>query len=229
MKLGGVELKDVKNKSIRQLVANFRNEYISNGIDEKTMSDDPIQQFEKWFSEALENKVLEPNAFHLSTCSEDGRPSGRVMLLKGFSDEGFIFFTNYDSRKGNDLKKNANASMTFLWLELYRQIRIEGSVSRIPAKDSDEYFHSRPRGSQVGAAVSAQSKALSGRDDLENAAQELEKNFSGREIPRPENWGGLLLKPIRIEFWQGRVNRLHDRILYEAADGGKWTRSRLYP
>lgn len=229
MKLGGVELKDVKNKSIRQLVANFRNEYISNGIDEKTMSDDPVQQFEKWFSEALENKVLEPNAFHLSTCSADGRPSGRVMLLKGFSDEGFIFFTNYDSRKGNDLKENANASMTFLWLELYRQIRIEGSVSRISPEESDEYFHSRPRGSQIGAAVSAQSKVLSGRDELENAAGELEKKFSGKEIPRPENWGGLLLKPIRMEFWQGRVNRLHDRILYESSNGGKWTKSRLYP
>lgn len=229
MKLGKVELKDLKNKSFRQLVANFRNEYISNGIDESKMSDDPILQFENWFTEAVENNVLEPNAFHLSTCANDGRPSGRVMLLKGFDSAGFKFFTNYDSRKGNEIAANSFASMTFIWLELYRQIRIEGSVSKLSFEESDEYFHSRPRGSQIGAAVSEQSKPLGSREDLENAADEMERNFNGKEIPRPENWGGFLLKPDRIEFWQGRVNRLHDRIVYSLNDSGQWSKSRIYP
>jgi pyridoxamine 5'-phosphate oxidase len=229
MKFGNIPAKEFQHKSVRQLVANFRNEYLSNGIDDKDLDSDPIVQFEKWFEEAVRNKVLEPNAMHLSTCTSDGKPSGRVMLLKGFDDSGFVFFTNYDSRKGNELKDNSYAAMTFIWLELYRQVRIEGQVSRISTEESDEYFHSRPRGSQISAVASAQSNILSDRKLLEKAVEDLEKKYKDATIPRPENWGGLRLKPESVEFWQGRVNRLHDRIHYSLDENRLWKKVRLYP
>jgi pyridoxamine 5'-phosphate oxidase len=221
--------KELQNKSLRQLVANFRNEYLSNGLDEKDMADDPILQFENWFEDAVKNKVNEPNVMHLSTATPAGRPSGRIMLLKGFDENGFVFYTNYDSRKGSELRNNKFASMTFLWLELYRQVRIEGTVTPLSAKDSDEYFHSRPRGSQIGAFASAQSHVLASREELEKIADEAEERFKGHPIPRPDNWGGFCLKPDYIEFWQGRANRLHDRIKYSLEADGKWSMQRLYP
>jgi pyridoxamine 5'-phosphate oxidase len=221
--------KEFQNKSLRQLVANFRNEYLSNGLDEKDMADDPILQFENWFEDAVKNKVNEPNVMHLSTATADGRPSGRIMLLKGFDENGFVFYTNYDSRKGSELRNNKFASMTFLWLELYRQVRIEGTVTPLSAKDSDEYFHSRPRGSQIGAFASAQSHVLASREELEKIADEAEERFKDQPIPRPDNWGGFCLKPDYVEFWQGRANRLHDRIKYSLEADGKWSMQRLYP
>ncbi|MEZ4691763.1 MAG: pyridoxamine 5'-phosphate oxidase [Ignavibacteria bacterium] len=225
--------KDIKgqfhNKSIGQLVANFRTEYISNGIDEKNMGDDPIIQFEKWFNDAVKSKIPEPNIMHLSTVSSDCKPSGRVLLLKGFDENGFVFYTNYDSRKGNDLGKNKNAAMTFLWFELYRQVRIEGTVEKISPEESDKYFHSRPRGSQISAVASSQSSIIENRDVLEKKVKELEKEYQNKPVPRPENWGGYCLSPFSIEFWQGRASRLHDRIIYKLQSNNIWKKERLAP
>ena len=177
MKLYQTLKKHFQTKSIRQLVANFRNEYISNGIHEKDMARNPIDQFEKWFAEAVKNKVSEPNAMHLSTATIDGKPSGRIMLLKGFDEKGFVFFTNYDSRKGKELKNNNFASLTFLWLELFQQVRIEGTVHPISVEESANYFNSRPRGSQISAWASSQSNIVSSRKDLENKIREIEIRF----------------------------------------------------
>ncbi len=229
MSSGNISRKELKNKSLRQLVANFRNEYISHGLDEKDVDPDPIVQFEKWFEDAVKNKVNEPNVMHLSTADSDGKPSGRIMLLKGFNENGFVFYTNYDSRKGNELRVNSFASMTFLWLELYRQVRIEGKVKPLTSQESDEYFHSRPRGSQIGAFASSQSQILNSRAELEKAAEDIEVRFKDKEIPRPENWGGFCLVPESIEFWQGRANRLHDRIKYQREQNETWSIKRLYP
>lgn len=216
-------------KSLRQLVANFRNEYISRGISEKDVDNNPIIQFEKWFEEAVKNKVNEPNAMHLATVNKEGKPSGRVMLLKGFDERGFTFFTNYESRKGKELTENSFAAITFLWLELYRQVRIEGLVKKISEKESDEYFYSRPRGSQIGAWASAQSNLLISREELDNKTKELETKFKNNPIPRPPHWGGFCLSPNLIEFWQGRASRLHDRIRYELQQDGNWLIQRLSP
>lgn len=219
----------LQTKSIRQLVANFRNEYISNGINIIDMARNPIDQFEKWFVEAVKNKVSEPNAMHLSTATVDGKPSGRIILLKGFDEKGFVFFTNYDSRKGNELKNNRFASLTFLWLELFQQVRIEGTVHPISVEESDNYFNSRPRGSQISAWASSQSKIVSSRIDLEKKIKEIEIRFNNKLIPRPNNWGGFCLTPKSMEFWQGRANRSHDRIQYQLGQENIWSIHRLFP
>lgn len=229
MKLYQTIKKHLQTKSIRQLVANFRNEYISNGINEKDMARNPIDQFEKWFVEAVKNKVSEPNAMHLSTATVDGKPSGRIMLLKGFDEKGFVFFTNYDSRKGNELKNNSFASLTFLWLELFQQVRIEGTVHPISVEESATYFNSRPRGSQISAWASSQSNIVSSRIDLEKKIREIEIRFKNKPIPRPANWGGFCLTPKSMEFWQGRANRLHDRIQYQLGQENIWSIHRLFP
>jgi pyridoxamine 5'-phosphate oxidase len=216
-------------KSIRQLITIFRTEYISQGINVKDIADNPINMFEKWIEDAIKNKVNLPNAMHLSTIGTDGRPSGRILLLRGFDERGFVFFTNYDSRKGNDLKRSNYASMTFFWSELFRQVRIEGDVHQLPQEESDKYFRSRPRESQISALASEQSKILDSRGTLEKKVSEIEQRFEGRPIPRPSNWGGFLLSPISIEFWQGRAHRLHDRILYNLEEKNHWNIKRLYP
>ncbi len=218
-----------QKKSLRQLVSNFRNEYISNGIDEASLKSNPIDQFEDWFNEAVDNKLIEPNVMHLSTATPDGKPSGRIMLLKGFDERGFTFFTNYNSRKANELAENKFAVMTFLWLGLFKQVRIEGTVEIISTKESDDYFNSRPRGSQIGAWVSAQSKPISDRTELEKKVDEIEKRFEGKAVTRPDNWGGYRLVPVCIEFWQGRASRLHDRIQYKLEEDHSWTKQRLSP
>lgn len=217
-----------RRKSLRQLVANFRNEYVSHGLDEQTLKPNPIDQFDDWFQDAVKNKLPEPNALHLATVNSEGKPSGRIMLLKGYDDSGFVFFTNYESRKGSELNGNHHAAITFLWLELFRQVRMEGVVSKVSERESDEYFHSRPRSSQLGALVSAQSKVLTSRAELDQQYADAEKKFSGQEIPRPAYWGGYRLKPERMEFWQGRASRLHDRILY-SLNADRWVKQRLYP
>jgi len=218
-----------KTKSIRQLVANFRNEYISDGINEAILKDNPIDQFEVWFNEAVSNKLNEPNVMSLSTIQTDGKPSNRILLLKGFDEKGFVFYTNYGSRKGNEIDGNNHAAMTFLWLELYKQVRIEGTLQKVTTLESDTYFNSRPRGSQIGAWVSPQSQPINSRAELEKKVVEIEERFKGKAVTRPENWGGYCLIPTVVEFWQGRASRLHDRIEYRLGEGNIWTKQRLAP
>lgn len=229
MKISNLTKKDLKNKSVKALISNFRTEYISNGLNENDMSADPIVNFVKWFDDAVKNKITEPNIMHLATVDSAGKPSGRIVLLKSFDENGFVFFTNFDSRKGVDLKNNNYASLTFLWYDLYRQVRIEGKVNKISPEESDEYFQSRPKGSQISAVASAQSRILSDRNILEDKVKELEEKYKSKPVPRPENWGGYRLKPDRIEFWQGRLNRLHDRLEFELQKDNSWKMQRLYP
>lgn len=221
--------KELQKKSIRQLVANFRNEYLSNGISDKEITENPIILFEKWFNEAVKNNINEPNVMHLSTISLDNKPAGRVVLLKGFDERGFVFYTNYDSRKGRELEKNNFAAATFLWLELYKQVRIEGVISKVSSEESDQYFGSRPRGSQIGAWASMQSQLLSNKQELEKRVKEFDAKFKNTDVPRPENWGGYRLEPTNIEFWLGRASRLHDRIKYELKEDKTWNTMRLQP
>lgn len=209
-------------------VAALRQSYTQNELLEENVLENPIKQFGKWFKEALNAQILEPNAMTLSTVS-DGKPHGRVVLLKGFDESGFSFYTNYSSNKGNDVAETPFASLTFLWGELERQVRIEGSIEKVSGEESDEYFHSRPRGSQIGAWVSNQSSVIAGREVIEQRLAELENEFKDLEvIPRPAHWGGYCVNPERIEFWQGRPNRLHDRILFTKL-GDDWKIERLSP
>ncbi|MDO6391467.1 pyridoxamine 5'-phosphate oxidase [Pontibacter sp. BT731] len=210
-------------------IASIRKNYSRQALSEESVSNDPLDQFKVWLNEAILAEVLEPTALVLSTVSADCRPAARVVLLKEVSSEGFVFFTNYDSRKGKQLAENPYASITFFWAELERQVRIEGSIEKVAADVSDVYFHSRPRGSQIGAWASPQSHAITSREELEQAEAKYEHDFANLDVvPRPQHWGGYVLKPERIEFWQGRPNRLHDRILFQQA-GQQWARKRLAP
>ncbi len=214
----------------RRMTSILRNEYHGQDIDPGSFAEDPILQFERWMEEAIAHNVKEPNAVHLATVDADGRPSGRIVLLRDFSEKGFSFFTNYGSRKGEDLLRNNNASMTFFWSELFRQVRIGGKVSRLPAAESDAYFRSRPRESQINAVASQQSRVLENRDMLERRAAELDEQFRDRPVPRPDDWGGYCLLPEYVEFWQGREHRLHDRLQYiRTAPEGGWAIMLLYP
>jgi pyridoxamine 5'-phosphate oxidase len=206
----------------------IRSEYGEGSLDETTVNKDPLLQFEKWFAETMATGMQYPNAFVLSTCTRKGKPSARVVLLKGIDPEGFVFYTNYESRKGNELAENSFASMTFFWSKQERQIRIEGTVKKVSTVESDEYFKSRPRGSQAGAWVSPQSKIIPGRDAIDVSHEWFLKENEGKEISRPPFWGGFRLSPACIEFWQGRTNRLHDRILY-VLENEEWKIERLAP
>ena len=199
------------------------------GLDEKLIDRDPIKQFQAWFDDAIETKLPLPEAMTLATATPDGRPSARMVLLKQVDHAGFVFFTNYRSAKAGQLDANPYAALVFYWAQLDRQVRVEGSVTRTSAQESRDYFQTRPRESQIGAWASAQSEVISGRDVLEQRAQELEGLYCDREIDCPDHWGGYRLKPERIEFWTSRVGRLHDRILYELQPDGSWTISRLAP
>lgn len=192
------------------------------------MNRDPIEQFRRWFDEALNANLHEPNAMTLATASNDGKPSARIVLLKGCDERGFAFYTNYEGRKANDLDENPRAALVFYWGELERQVRIEGTVSRISDQESDEYFASRPRGSQLGAWASEQSQPAERRGSLEEKLRSLEAEYADREVPRPPFWGGYRVEPEAVEFWQGRENRLHDRLVYRRTDGG-WRIERLQP
>lgn len=204
--------------------------YEKSQLLENQIKENPMEQFRNWFLEANENPdVSEANAMAISTLENDRCPRTRMVLLKAYTWEGFIFYTNYESRKGKAIESNHKACLHFFWPTLERQIIIKADLERLPENLSDGYFQSRPKGSQLGAVVSPQSQVIPNRDYLENKLKDLEKEFENKEVPRPENWGGYLAKPYEIEFWQGRPNRLHDRIIYELQEDYHWKISRLAP
>lgn len=209
-------------------IADIRREYALARLDEKSVSHDPMVEFARWFAEAQEAQVEEVNAMTLATASSDGAPSARIVLLKGFDASGFVFFTDYRSRKGEELEANPRAALVFFWSELERQVRITGTVTRTPAKESESYFRTRPLGSRLGAWVSHQSRVIPSRAPLEAGMREAEARFPDGEVPLPPHWGGYRLVPQSIEFWQGRESRLHDRIRY-VRDGDRWRVERLSP
>jgi pyridoxamine 5'-phosphate oxidase len=210
-------------------IADLRKEYSSKNLLETDIEKNPIGQFEKWWHEAVNSQIDEVNAMTLATASGDGMPSARIMLLKGFDKNGFVFFTNYKSYKAMHLEENPKACLVFFWKELERQVRITGLVKRVPEKESDEYFLSRPVGSQVGAWTSNQSQVIESRQWLEDRYLKLTEEFKQKELKRPAHWGGYLVTPVIVEFWQGRPSRLHDRIQYTLENDGTWTIERLSP
>jgi len=212
----------------KQDIADLRREYAREELTRRSVQDDPFEQFSMWFDEAMGADLPDPSAMTLATANADGHPSARVVLLKGLTSEGLVFYTNYGSAKAHDLAANPRASLLFFWPELERQVRIAGVVSKVSAAESDEYFQSRPFESRVGAIASAQSSVLTSRDELEERYQRLLQEFEGKDVPRPDTWGGYVLKPHTFEFWQGRPSRLHDRIRYRK-DGDFWHVDRLSP
>lgn len=209
-------------------ISAIRKEYLITQLNEDDVQSDPLKQFEQWLNEAVESNVNEPTAMTLATSTFEGKPSARVVLLKGVSPEGFSFFTNYDSKKGKQILQNPYGALVFFWPELERQVRIEGKVAKLTDKQSDEYFKTRPEGSKIGAWASPQSQVIPNRKYLENLKSDFHEEFSKRTIKRPPNWGGYVLAPTCIEFWQGRADRLHDRIQYTLING-VWTIERLAP
>ena len=210
-------------------LTDLRREYASRALDENDAHANPIEQFTIWFDEALQSQMIDVNAMTLATASAKGEPSARIVLLKGADADGFVFYTNYDSAKGRDLAENPRASLLFFWAELERQVRINGSVTKTSAAESDEYFHSRPKESQIGAAISNQSRPIADRSQLEQRYAELADKYKDSVVPLPASWGGYRVRPDAIEFWQGRKSRLHDRLLYTRQPDGSWSRSRLAP
>ncbi len=206
----------------------LRQEYAASAFSKKMAHADPIIQFSRWFDQALETGLPDPSAMTLATVSPEGQPAARVVLLKDVDQQGFVFFTNYHSHKGVQLEHNPRAALVFLWLDLQRQVRVEGTVQKIRPAESDEYYASRPRDSQIGAHASVQSQVIPNRQHLDQRFQELDAHYGEATPPRPPHWGGYRLSPVRIEFWQGRMNRLNDRLLYEKANG-QWVISRLAP
>jgi pyridoxamine 5'-phosphate oxidase len=206
----------------------LRRDYTASGLSESNLDPDPIGQFTAWFDDAVEAGIAEPNAMSLATASPAGDPSARTVLLKGYDARGFVFFTNYASRKGADLATNPSASLVFPWIQLQRQVIVIGTVRRVSRAESAAYFATRPRGAQISAWASAQSAVISGRDALLATSADIEQRYAGRDVPLPPNWGGLRVVPRTIEFWQGRADRMHDRLRYRRA-ARRWVIERLAP
>ncbi|HXB44289.1 MAG TPA: pyridoxamine 5'-phosphate oxidase [Puia sp.] len=209
--------------------SSIRKEYKLEKLSEQEISQDPFQQFHKWWQDALQSEIEELNAMTLATASGDGVPSARIVLLKDFDEKGFVFYTNYESFKGMQLLENPRACLVFFWKELQRQVRITGLVEKTSAETSDEYFNSRPEGSRIGAIASPQSRVIEDRNWLEQKDENVRKELKGKPITRPAHWGGYRVKPVTIEFWQGRPNRLHDRIQYSLQQDASWKIERLAP
>lgn len=221
-----------QSKNMTTNIAELRQDYQLKSLDINDVAENPFIQFAKWFDEALTSQILEPNAMTLATVSAEGKPSARIVLLKGIDTEGygFLFYTNYESRKGKDMAENPHVALCFNWLDLQRQIRIEGIVEKIPGVQSDNYFKTRPKMSQLGALASPQSQRVPDRTFLEENFNHLIEKYAHTErVPRPENWGGYVVKPAMLEFWQGRRSRLHDRICYFKQENGSWKIERLAP
>jgi pyridoxamine 5'-phosphate oxidase len=205
-----------------------RRDYQGQDLDPAHVEAEPIDQFRVWLHAAREAGIFEPEAMTVATVGADARPTSRYVLLRGLDERGFAFYTNYQSAKARALAERPHAALTFGWLPLHRSVRVEGPVERLPESESDAYFASRPRAAQIGAWASPQSEVIAGREVLERAVAEAEARFAGRDVPRPPHWGGLLVRPERVEFWQGRAGRLHDRVRYER-DGERWRIERLAP
>lgn len=217
------------NETVNPDISALRRNYTRESLSETGVHADPVQQFDHWFREALNSELPEPNAMTLATASRDGRPGARTVLLKGFDHQGFVFYTNYESRKGQEIAENPRVALLFTWLELERQIRIEGTAGRVGPEEAEAYFQSRPKGSQVGAWASPQSRVVAGREVLEQKLEELNETFKHDEnLPLPPFWGGYRVYPDCFEFWQGRENRLHDRVRYTRMETG-WKIERLAP
>jgi pyridoxamine 5'-phosphate oxidase len=210
-------------------LAGIRKEYLLQSLLEKDVDADPVKQFQQWWNEALQSNVEEPNAMTLATSTPSGKPSARIVLLKEIKDNGFVYFSNYDSRKGKEINDNPFVSLVFFWKELERQIRIEGEAEKISSAESDEYFLSRPLESRIGAWCSPQSEIIKNREVLEKNVHDYTQKFLSQNIPRPPHWGGYIVKPNLVEFWQGRPGRLHDRILYTINEKAAWKIERLAP
>jgi len=215
---------------MNQQIADIRINYSKKSLSETDVAADPISQFNSWWKEAMESQLSEVNAMTLATADANGIPDARIVLLKGVTDTGFVFFTNYQSRKGTELLENPNACLVFFWKELERQVRISGTVARVSDAESDAYFYSRPSGSQIGAIASPQSSVIPGREFLDLRTKEItDRIASGQKIVRPGHWGGYLVSPVSVEFWQGRPSRLHDRLRYTLQDNLHWKIERLAP
>lgn len=215
--------------SMKRKIADIRKTYSRKKLLEKKAAKDPFKQFAKWWEQAVNADIDEVNAMTLATASADGMPAARIVLLKDYSEQGFTFFTNYDSFKGKQLAENPRACLVFFWKELERQVRITGLVEKISDKESSEYFQSRPEESRIGATVSPQSQVIESREWLDEHFKERKKELKGKIIDRPANWGGYVVKPVIIEFWQGRPGRLHDRLQYTLSNDGNWKIERLAP
>jgi pyridoxamine 5'-phosphate oxidase len=213
----------------KEILENLRQEYRSAKLSEKDVTANPVSQFGKWFKEALAANLCEPNAMTLATAGTDRKPSARIVLLKGFDEKGFVFFSNYLSAKGKEIARNPAVALLFYWPELERQVRIEGTIEKLSKEESERYFQSRPKGSQIGALVSQQSQLLENRAELETKWNEMEILYADKKVPKPAYWGGYVVKPMEVEFWQGRESRLHDRIVYKKADKQTWKIARLAP
>jgi pyridoxamine 5'-phosphate oxidase len=215
-------------EDLRMFINTLRHDFSKQTLDVIDVNTNPILQFEKWFNEALEASVNEPNAMTVCTASKEGKPSARILLLRNFDEKGFVYYTNYKSRKGTEIAENPYCALVFFWPELERQVRVEGSIQKQTTEESDIYFNTRPKGSKLGAWTSEQSKVISSREVLNEEYEKISKKFPGDAVPRPPDWGGYLLKPATIEFWQGRPSRLHDRILF-TRENNKWKIERLAP
>lgn len=215
-------------EDLRAYINTLRHDFAKQTLGKNDVNENPILQFGKWFKEAIDAKVNEPNAMTLATATAEGKPSARILLLRNFDENGFVFYTNYTSRKGGEILKNPYASLLFFWPELERQVRVEGRLTKQSAEESDKYFNTRPRESKLGAWTSEQSRVVASRKALDEEYEKMSQKYPGENVPRPIYWGGYILNPTSIEFWQGRPSRLHDRLLY-TKENNSWKIERLAP